>query len=187
MTADKLFWLSGLSLVLGGIMTFMAWILFAILDPRHQFYQHSRWFPLNLLVIFGGLLMALGLPGFYARQAYQTGVWGLLGFVLFFVGLVLSHIAVQAIETVTMPNVPATMMRFVSVAAPSIFIGIIITGVVTWKSGVYPPSLGIAFILAALVGLLTIIPGVPLIISRNLASTLFPATMAWAGILLIIQ
>jgi hypothetical protein len=187
MTADKLFWLSGLSLILGGFMTFMAWILFAIFDPGHQFYQHPRWFPLNLLVIFGGLLMAMGLPGFYARQASEAGIGGLIGFVLFFVGLVLSHIAVHSIETVTMPNVPATMMRFVSVAAPSIFLGIIITGIVTWRSGVYPPSLGIAFILAALVGLLTVIPGVPQIISRNLASTLFPASMFWAGILLILQ
>ena len=187
MTADKLFWLSGLPLILGGFMTFTAWILFAILDPGHQFYQHPRWFPLNLLVIIGGLLMALGLPGFYARQASQTGIWGLIGFVLFFIGLGLSHIAVHAIETVTMPNVPPAMMRLVSVAAPSVFFGIIITGIVTWRSGVYPPFLGIAFIAAALVGLLTVIPGVPQIVSRNLASTLFPATMFWAGILLIIR
>jgi hypothetical protein len=187
MSAEKLFWLSGLSLILGGSMTFMAWILFAVFDPGHQFYQHPRWFPLNLLVIFGGLLMALGLPGFYVRQASETGIWGLLGFVLFFVGLVLSHIAVHSIETVTMPNVPATMMRFVFVAAPSIFLGIILTGILTWRSGVYPPSLGIAFILAALVGLLTVIPGVPQIISRNLASTPFPASMFWAGILLLFQ
>ena len=187
MTTDKLFWLSGLSLVIGGLLTFSSWVLFAIFDPGHQFYNLPRWFPLNTMVITGGLLMALGLPGFYARQASETGVWGLLGFVLFFVGLVLSHIAVHSIETVTMPNVPATMMRFVSVAAPSIFIGIIITGIVTWRSGVYPPSLGIAFILAALVGLLTVIPGVPQIISRNLASTLFPGSMFWAGILLMTQ
>jgi NADH:ubiquinone oxidoreductase subunit K len=187
MTADNLFWLSGLSLILGGFMTFIAWILFAIFDTGQQYYQHPRWFPLNLLVIFGCLLMALGLPGFYARQASETGIWGLLGFVLFFVGLVLSHIAVHSIETVTMPNVPTTMMRFVSVAAPSVFLGIIITGIVTWRSGIYPPSLGIAFILAALVGLLTVIPGLPQIISRNLASTLFPASVFWARILLILQ
>jgi hypothetical protein len=185
MTIDKLFWLSGLSLAIGGLLTFSSWVLFAIFDPGHQFYLHPRWFPLNLLVIGGGLLMAMGLPGFYARQASETGVWGLVGFVLFFIGLVLSHIAVHSIETVTMPNVPRTMMRFVNVAAPSIFLGIIITGVVTWRSGVYPPSLGVAFILGALVGLLTVIPGVPQIISRNLASTLYPASMIWAGIILI--
>ena len=187
MTVDKLFGLSGLSLAIGGLLAFMSWILFAIFDTGHQYYQHPRWFPLNLLVIAGGLLMALGLPGFYARQASETGVWGSIGFVLLFVGLVLSNIAVHSIETVTMPNVPATMMRFVSVAAPSLFLGIIITGSVTWRAGVFPPSLGIAFILAALVELLTVIPGVPQIISRNLASTLYPASMFWAGILLIIQ
>lgn len=103
-------------------MVFCAWVGFAIFDPGHQHYQNPRWFPLNLLVIVGGLFMALGLPGFYARQAADVGFWGLAGFVLLFIGLVLSHLVVHAIETVTMPDVPATMMRFVSVAAPSIFL-----------------------------------------------------------------
>ena len=187
MTADKLIGLSGLSLTIGGLMTFTSWILFAIFDPGHQYYQHQRWFPLNLLVIFGGLLMALGLPGFYARQASEAGLWGLIGFVLFFIGLVLSHLAVHSIETVTMPNVPATMMRFVRVAAPSIFPGILITGIVTWRTGVYPAHLGIAIIPGGIIGLLTVIPGVPQIVARNLASTLFPTAMFWAGIMLMVQ
>ena len=84
MIADKLFWLSGFSLTLGGCLTFMGWIMFAILDTGHQFYQHPRWYPLNLLVIVGGLLMAMGLPGFYVRQASEAGIGGLIGFVLLF-------------------------------------------------------------------------------------------------------
>jgi hypothetical protein len=141
---------------------------------------------MNLLIIAGGLFIAMGLPGFYARQASKAGFWGLAGFVLMFSGLVLSHLAVHSIETVTMPEVPSRMMRFVSVAAPSIFVGILVTGIVTWKTGVYPPSVGIVIILAANVGLLTVIPGVPLIVSRNLASTVFPVSMLWAGIQLMI-
>jgi hypothetical protein len=85
-----------------------------------------------------------------------------------------------------MPNVSATMTRFVRVAAASIFMGIIITGIMKWSSGVYPFFLEIAFILAAFAGLLTVIPGVPQIVARNLASTLFSASMFWAGIILMV-
>jgi len=187
MTVGNLFSLSGLSLILGGLMAFTGWILFAIFDPGHQHYQNPRWFPLNLLIIIGGLLMALGLPGFYAGQAIETGVLGLIGFLLLWFGLVLSHIAVHSIETVTIPNVPATMMRFVSVAAPSLILGILITGILTCSAGVYPASLGISLILAALVGLLTVIKAIPQVIRRNLASTLFPASMVMAGILIILR
>jgi hypothetical protein len=74
MTTDELFWLSGLSLAIGGLLNLLSWILFAIFDSGHQFSQHSRWFPLNLHVIFGGLLMAIGLPGFYASQASESGI-----------------------------------------------------------------------------------------------------------------
>ena len=111
MTTDNLLRLSGFALARGGLMTFFGWILFAILDPDHRLHNHPRWYPLNLLVIVGGLLMAIGLPGFYGRQASEAGIWGLVGFVLLFVGLVLSHIGVHSIETVTMPNIPTAMMR----------------------------------------------------------------------------
>jgi hypothetical protein len=78
------------------------------------------------------------------------------------------------------------MFRFVSVAAPSLFLGIFITGIITWSNNVYPQSLGIMFTLFAIVGLLTIVRGVPAWLGRNLASCLFPISMVWAGIQLLI-
>ena len=129
----------------------------------------------------------LGLPGFYAKHSVETGLWGFIGFLLLFIGLVISHLAVQAIETVTMPDVPATMMRFVIVAAPSVFFGILITGIVTWRTGIYPGVLGVTPAMSAIVGLLTVITGVPQILSRNIASTLFTGTMVWVGIHLMIH
>ncbi|HSM24024.1 MAG TPA: hypothetical protein VK856_04110 [Anaerolineaceae bacterium] len=181
-----LYWLSGLSLVIGGFLATIGWIGFALVDPKHQQTQKRHWFPLNLCVIVGGLLMSLGLPGFYIQQAQDAGLWGLIGFVLLYIGLVLSHLAVHSIETVSMPNVPRMMFHFVSVAAPSLFLGIFITGIVTWSNDVYPQSLGIMITLAAIVGLLTIVRGVPAWLGRNLASCLFPISMVWAGILLLI-
>lgn len=179
-------WLSGLALVVGGTSAVIGWIGFAFIDPNHRFPQKRHWYPLNTAIIAGGLLMSLGLPGFYIQQAQLADWWGLLGFISLYIGLVLSHLAVHSIETVTMPNVPATMMRFVSIAAPSLFIGVIITGIATWSIGIYPRSLGVLMTLAAIFGLLTIIRNVPPWLGRNLASCLFPLSMVWAGILLMV-
>jgi hypothetical protein len=185
MTIDKLDLLGGVALTIGGGLATLAWITFAFLDPDHQHYVDPHWFPLNVMVIAGGVFMALGLPSFYSKQALQTSYLGLIGFILLFVGIVIPYIAVHSIETVTMPNIPPWMMRFVAVGAPSAFLGIIITGITTWRAGVFPPALGIVFVASALLGLLTVIPGIPAWLGRNLASCGFTACMAWAGLFVI--
>lgn len=185
MTGNNLYFLSGLALLIGGICTTAGWISFAILDPEHQNYSHARWFPLNVLIIAGGVFMALGLPGFYLRQSKQTGILGVIGFVLLFIGIVIPYIGVHSIETVTMPNIPSGMMRFVAVGAPSAFMGILIIGISTWKAGVYPPVLGTAFLASALVGLLTVVPGIPPWLGRNLAPSGFTASITLAGLFVI--
>ena len=105
--------------------------------------------------------MTLGLPGFYVLQASQAGILGLFSFILLFIGVAIPYLTIHAIETVTMPHVPASMMKFVSVGAPSLFLGLILTGVTTIRAGVYPSTLGIALILSALLRILTVIPGIP--------------------------
>lgn len=186
MNTLELSWLSGLALVVGGLFATIGWIGFALLDPNHQDYQKPHWFPLNFFIIAGGLFMSLGSPGFYVQQAQEAGFWGLIGFVLLFLGLVLSHLAVHSIETTTTPHVPKSMLRFVAVAAPSLFLGVFITGIVTWIHDVYPQILGILITSSAIVGLLTVIHGVPQWLGRNMASSLFPISMIWAGIVLMI-
>lgn len=185
MTINNFYNLCGLALVIGGIFATAGWIGFAILDPGHQKYGHSRWYPLNSLIIAGGVFMALGLPGFYLRQATQAGILGLIGFVLLFIGIVIPYVGVHSIETVTMPNIPSGMMRFVAVGASSAFMGILIFGIATWRAGLFPPALGIVCVASALLGLLTIIPGIPAWLGRNLASSGFTACMAWAGLIVI--
>ncbi len=185
MTVNDLYNLSGLTLVIGGVLATAGWISFAILDPGHQNYSHARWFPLNVLIIAGGVFMALGLPGFYLRQSTQVGILGLIGFIFLFIGIVIPYIGVHSIETVTMPNIPSGMMRFVAIGAPSAFMGILIIGISTWRAGVYPPVLGAAFLTSALVGLLTVIPGIPPWIGRNLAPCGFTASITLAGLFVI--
>lgn len=185
MALELLLKLGGFSLIIGGCLTTAGWICFAILDPSHQHYQKRQWLPLNMLIISGGLLMSLGLSGFYFHQASEAGVGGLIGFILLFVGLVLSHLVVHSIETACMPNIPPMIRRFISIAAPSLFSGILITGISTWKAEIYPSFFAVFLIITALAGILTIIRGVPPWLGRNLASSFFPISMIWSGFLLI--
>lgn len=185
MSTEQLLKLSGLSLALGGMLAATGWLLFAWLDPNHAYYTHPRWLPLNGLIMAGGLFMALGLPGFYLSQAKQSGLAGLMGFVFLFAGIVLAYIAVQAIETATMPDLPPTMMRIVAVAAPAAFIGAVLTGIVTWRSGVHAPWAAALLLAAALLGLLAQIMPLPAWLGRTLSPVLFCGALAWFGLSLI--
>lgn len=181
MTAERLIWLSGLALLLGGLLATAGWLLFARFDPTHRAYAERFWLPFNFLVIGGGFLMVLGLPGFYAVQARQAGILGLAGFVIFFAGILFAYIAVHSIQTMTMPNVPPGMMIIVSFAAPSLLIGGLLTALATWRAGVYPSWVAVALIVAGALGLLGQWLPLPAWISRNLFTAVFTLVMAAIG------
>lgn len=187
MAVAALFWLSGLSLLIGGLAATTGWLLFALLDPAHQQAEHKSWLLLNALIIAGGLFMALGLPGFYGRQAEEAGFLGLIGFVLLFIGIVIPYVAVHSIETATAPDVPPRMTLWVSVGAPSLFFGMAIMGLATWRAGVYPQPAGILLLLSPLAGLLTMIRRVPPLLRQGLLPSIFTLAVAWLGILLMGQ
>jgi hypothetical protein len=185
MTGDKLILLSGVALIAGGLLATVGYLLFARFDPAHQAYEEPFWLPFNFLIIGGGFFMALGLPGFYAAQARQSGVLGLVGFVIFFAGIVFAYLVVHSMETMTFPNVPRGMMLIVSFAAPSLLVGGLLTAVSIWRAGVYPPWLAVALVAAGLLGLLVQILPVPETFSRDMVTAVFTLVMAAAGISLL--
>lgn len=187
MEADRLIWLSGLALVDGGLLAAIGWLLFAAIDPSHEGYSERRWLPFNLLIIFGGMFMILGLPGFYIFQAEQAGLLGLLAFVLLSAGLMLSYIGVHSIETFSMPNVPASMMILVTIAVPCLILGGLLTGIVTWQAGVYPTWLALAILLSTALFLVMQVVPLPDWLGRNVIPAIFGAVVAAAGIVLMTQ
>jgi len=184
MISESLFELSGLSLTIGGLITTLGWVLFAFLDPTHQDYKSIKWLPLNLIVIFGGLFMALGLPGFYAYQAEKTGVWGLVGMVILFIGILVPYVGVQAVETLTIPNLPLNFMLFVAIGGPCLVIGSIITGIVTWNAGIYPKEAGAGMVFMAFIGLLNQFGNLPPWL-KNVISAVYTGIISWLGISLM--
>jgi hypothetical protein len=185
MSEEKLMWLSGLSLAIGGVLATTGWLLFAILDPAHRGYLSWWWWPNNMLVIGGGFFMVLGLPGFYVAQARQSGLIGLVGFITLFAGLALSYVAVQAIETTTMPNILPAMMRIASIAVPFLAVGVILTAIAVWQANVYPQWLAWALLLSLLLGVAKQFYQFPAFWEHNLFSMVFTITMGLMGFLMM--
>jgi len=177
--------LSGMSLVIGGILATGAWVLHAIVDPARGGYAEPWWIPLNLSLSFGALLMALGLPGFYARQASRVGVSGLIGLIMLFAGLLLAYVGVQILEAFSRPQIPMSIGILAGIAAPVFFLGIVITSVVTWRAGIYPRAFAIALAVTAILGLLTRLIEMPAWLGMNIIPALFTAAMAWLGFIIV--
>ena len=184
-TTGQLVRLSGISLMIGGTLATGAWVLHAIVDPARGGYAEPWWIPLNLALSCGGILMALGLPGFHASQASRSGALGLIGLVLLFAGLLLAYVGVQTLEAFSRPQIPPTIGILAGIAAPMFFLGIVITSVATWRAGVYPRVIAVALAVTAMLGLLTRLVELPAWLGMNILAALFTAAMAWLGFLVI--
>jgi hypothetical protein len=176
--------LSGVSLAAGGIIATAAWLFHAVVDPGRGGYAEPWWMPLNLALSVGAILMALGLPGFHARQAARTGTAGLVGLVLFFSGMLLAYVGVQTLEAFSRPQVPASIGTIAGIAAPVFFVGIVVTSVVTWRAGVFPRRLAGALAISALLGLMTRLVVMPDWLGMNVVPAVFTGVVAWLGIVL---
>jgi hypothetical protein len=183
-TPENFIRFSGLALMIGGLLATGGWILFSIFDPRHVNVTAPTWRIFNLLVIFGGVFMAMGLPGFYLSTG-RSGPLFYAGLVIMFIGFVFPYIAVQSIETATHPDRPPIFFEvFVAIGAPSIAIGILLTALVIYTSGVYPRWIAIALVVAVLLGVLANFVRLPAVLVRgSLFSAFYTLLMAILGYL----
>jgi hypothetical protein len=178
--------LSGASMAVGGSLATAAFVFLAIVDPTRAGHAEPWWVPVNLALMFGGIFMALGLPGFHARQAVRTGWLGVAGIVLFFVGILVAYVAVQTLEAMTTPAVPAGIRTLAGIGAPSLFLGGVITAFVTLRAGIYPRAIGIALFMSMMLGLLTRLVEMPPWLGMAMMATVFTGTMACLGVVLAI-
>jgi lysylphosphatidylglycerol synthetase-like protein (DUF2156 family) len=78
--------LSGAALMLGGVL-FAVHLFTHPAGETANYAFEPLWVPSHVIGAVASLLIALGLMGFYARQARQMGWFGLVAVVLTFVGL----------------------------------------------------------------------------------------------------
>ncbi len=96
MCAVTLLRLSGLALLLGGTLGAVGLLIH---PPGHELAQQlsPTWVPAHALVLLGWLLVILGLPGLYARQAAHAGPLGLVAIIVALPAAAL-RVAVQVYE-----------------------------------------------------------------------------------------
>lgn len=167
--------LGGIALVLGGLLQVAGFVLHpGGTDPSR--YTATLWLPANLLILVGALLVALGLPMMYARQAERAGKLGLIGFVLTFLVVLMFNLVLGGSETFLLPALaadpsahsllaagpPASEGRFILLALLFELVGSITYGIATLRAGVYPRVVGILFLavpVLAIVGSIVTLPG----------------------------
>lgn len=190
MSSATLYRLSGVSLFLGCVLLVIGDLIRVAsgTDPGNTLVA-SGWF----LQAIGSMLVALGLPGIYLRQAADTGVPGLVGFIgtsLFFLifgifggllhGLVLPVLATEA--PAVAKNAPAGVGLAFFSAALLVAIGSPSLGVATMRAGVLPRWAG-ALIIA---GGLALFVGHPLPMHiEDAGLVLLLAGLGWLGLSLM--
>ncbi|GAC1344559.1 MAG: hypothetical protein NVSMB27_05670 [Ktedonobacteraceae bacterium] len=175
MSSRTLYRLSGGTLIVGSLLMLISSVLGAILYPGHeettQQLVSSTWSLVILLNIIGSLLFVVGLPGMYLRQAGRAGVLGLIGFILFFFGILL--------QGVTFSTAQIVILRFLAQKAPQLMgagsgprgvfllliisglmqiIGTILLGIATMRARVFPRLAGVFLLVSGVAFLLTIGP-----------------------------
>jgi hypothetical protein len=169
MSNSTLFRLSGISLVLGGLLGAVAVALHPsnMIDPVN--------IPVHLALYSAVMLIALGLPGLYVRQAERSGVVGLIGTVVLFFGLVFADpihsvleftvVPVLAADPATRPLLdgpPPGLMGPLMIAVPVLLIGLIVTAISSVRAGIFPrwpAALGFAAVVMVVAGFALSGPG----------------------------
>ncbi len=164
MSSSMLFRLSGLALILGAILAIIAVVGHNAVRQASELADLTN--PPSVmfvrLLMVGALLVILGLPGLYARQAERAGVLGLIGFVLTFVGLLFADVVMTALYGFIAPKIAATSEGralieaglpapgFMMLVFPMILIGLLLLGISILRANVLPRWIGLLFIAAVL-------------------------------------
>lgn len=170
MSSATLFRLSGWSLLLGGLLS----IIYLFMHPesdRLAYYGDPMTALSHLVGFVSVLLILLGLPGLYARQAERAGILGLVSTLLIFFSLAMldgTHNAIDSTVTPALATIqdagPLLAERgpleeamqsgmqgtLVSVGGPMLLLGLVLLGVATIRAGVLTRWVGALPIIAAL-------------------------------------
>lgn len=200
MLAD-LIHVSGVALLLAGVI----WAVTSILHPNNhdpKAFQDRFWVSALAGQGVSYWLGVLGLVGLYVRQAEQSGILGLVGFVLAILGSAIT-ITVNMDMAFLLPSVaaqqakPTTVMQLLGPSSPLpwlaritlmyllLFVpGYILIGIVTISAGVLPGPAGWLLIIGTIVSNIGA-PIAKLFILRRVGGVVFGVGLAWLGLALL--
>jgi hypothetical protein len=191
--------LGGAALIVSGVCSALFWVLAALLGTfaGAGVVQRLSWVPAQALHVVGAMLSIFGFMSLYAVERRETGLVGLVGFVLATVGNTLflaDGLVALAIFPALATNAPALLMPsgamnqggvlvlFIAIAAINM-VGQVLFGFVTWRAAVFPRA---AAVLLVAGGLLFNLPPGPLpLIILAFGGVLWSAGAFWLGCSLI--
>ena len=153
MSSGMLFRLSGLAVVVGAVLTAVAYALGEVTGTDHM---HPLVTTEGLLNIVGVLFILIGLPALYAQQAHRAGWLGLIGFFMTFFGLAMLEVGTGPISAFIAPTLaerPETQALIAQgdlilnstagaiyflVAMAGANLGVLLFGIATFIAGVFP-------------------------------------------------
>ena len=193
--------ISGLALTLGGAIQAIASIAH-LNNQDPNAVKSNMWVPLQVAFGFAYLFIGFGLGGVYLRQGEQSGIIGLVGFILALLGSLLTmptsfmwafvapYLAKQDSYSKApidllgangqIPGIFKLLLAYIFLLMP----GFILLGIATIRAGVFPSLAGWLI----LVGIIISQPGnmvAKLAFLRNVGGVLFGAGLTWLGIVLV--
>ena len=175
MSSTTLYRLSGIALLTGAVLSAIGYFL-SVFVPGNNL--QSLISPLSLIfslvTILGSMLVLLGLPGMYIRQAGRAGILGLLGFLLLsyvtlFQGIMIPFTSVTFIPLLAahqvapqlMTTPPPTWTPFSIVSMVGQVLGILLLAIATLRARVFPRWIGWLMIATLVLGVVSFIPFFP--------------------------
>jgi len=169
MSSTQLFRLSGISLLLGAVVSVIAGILTFFVDTSYtaslSTFRSPLWSTYYSLFFVALALILLGLPALYLRQAGRRGgVLGLVGVFLIVLGNFLLMAMIGYFVSI-LPLLAAKAPQVINAAFESGFgifplggtafglIGLILLGIAVIRSRVFPPFVGILLIASVVLSL----------------------------------
>jgi hypothetical protein len=158
MSAGTLLRLSGLAGIVAGCLIIISEILAMFVGLMDMATMAKTplsptWVPLNLLQLFGVILLLLALVGLYARQAAAAGGLGLIAFLVAFLGTAMfvgtgwSNAFTPPVVARANPNLlmgfpPSPLGEAVLYTAVLFALGLVLFGITVIRAGVLPRTGG---------------------------------------------
>lgn len=178
MSSTTLYRLSGISLLIGSVLGVIGSLLDTMLyfgtNPTPQQTLSIPFAIDSSLFLAWALLLSLGLPGLYLRQAARAGVLGFVGFVLLFLGMMLAGLGFAIVQLTIFPYLAESAPKLIPssngtgplvgallwwiVPGLSLAVGNILLGIATVRSRVFPRLAGILLIVAAVLSVMGNLP-----------------------------
>jgi hypothetical protein len=183
--------------VLGGVLFLVGEVLSFTTETAHSTEDLSEWATTTpwlftwALFLLGGVLLQIGLVGLYVRQSEAAGIYGLVGFVVAFLGTALAVGAIWS-QLFIVPDLgvefptaqPAGVPRVTDQLVGAYWfttsfmvlfpIGWYVFGVNAWRARVYSRAAAMVLMVGALLALIPV----------PLSGIVLDAAVAWLGFIL---